>query len=80
MPRMKDRIDPASEISTDGWKAYSAIARDIGCTHKVVNHYVEFKTGPDSLHPGTHTNHVEVSFTLFKRNKTKSIESSGAHW
>ena len=62
MPRMKDRIARGGEMSTDGWSAYPAIAREIGCTHRVVNHSVEFKTGPDSLHPGTHTNHVEVSF------------------
>ena len=57
---MINRIAKGGVLSTDGWPAYPAIAQEIGCTHKVVNHSVEFKTGPDSEHPGTHTNHVEV--------------------
>jgi hypothetical protein len=63
---LEGRIAVGSILYSDGHPSYPAVARNLGLTHKVVNHSIGF-VAPD----GTHTNNIENVWSRMKSEMTK---------
>lgn len=67
LPIIASVAAPGSVIHSDEWAAYHAIQRQLGLTHRTVNHSVEFVTST-----GVHTNTIESYWNRVKM-KIKSM-------
>jgi len=65
---IKNHINPGSIIISDCWAAYKTIFEDLGMEHMTVDHSKNFK---DPV-TGAHTNNIESSWNILKRNVPNS--------